>query len=175
MTQFTVAQSLRRSNKLKGRYAELSQRAAASVSYEAGKKPAFDFKSTRTAMAEIREELIKLKAARDQANAVTTITVDDKRMSLAEAVRRLQELRGEITWVSNLVIRSGTERSAELDWDESLGRQVRRTREVTMSSELNEVDRATELEALRDRFERLNDAVEAANHRTLLATVEPEA
>lgn len=168
MAQLTISQGLRRVKKCKGRLAELTARAAASVSYEAANKPPFDFSATRTEVAKVREELIELEAGIARANATATIAVDDRRMTLAEAIRRLQELKAEMAWLSQLALRAGTERVADTEWDEASQRSVRRTREVLWVSELSEPERAAELESLRDHFERLNDAVEAANHRTAI-------
>ncbi len=166
MAQLTISQGLRRVKKCKGRLAELTARASASVSYEAGKKPSFDFKATRAEVAKVRAELVGLEAAIARANATATVSVDGKSVTLAEAIRWLQEFKAEMAWLPQLVLRTGTERTPDVEWDENLGRQVRRSREVVWTSELSEPDRAAELESLRDRFERLNDAVETANHRT---------
>jgi len=174
-TSLTVSQALRRVKKCKGRMAELTQRAAGVVSYEAGKKPDFDFKVLRGEVASVREELVTLEAAVAKANALATVSFEGRHVTVAEAIRRLQELKAEMAWVSNLHLRSGTERQGEAEWDEELGRSVRRSREVTYVSELSEPGRVAELDALRDRFERLNDAVERQNHTTLVDWQEPSA
>jgi uncharacterized coiled-coil protein SlyX len=162
----TISQGLRQIKRLKGRMAELTARAAASVSYEAGKKPPFEFGNTRADLDKVREQLVRLEAAVARANATTDIQSEDRTMSLAEAIRRLQEIRAEIAWLTGLTLRQGTERKYENDWDEEAHRHVRRTQEVTYESCLTEPKRAEQIDALRNRFEALNDAVEAANHRT---------
>lgn len=172
--EMTIAQALRRVKKFKGRMAELTARAASVVSYEAARKPQFDFRKLRDEIAGVREGLVGLEAAVAKANATTTVKVgDDKEMTIAEAIRRLQELKAEMAWLSSLQLREGTENRPEFDWDEAAGRQVRRNREVLWQTELREPDRVAELDALRDRFERLNDAVEAANHKTPVDWTEP--
>jgi hypothetical protein len=175
MTALTVSQSLRRVKKLKGRMAELTARAHGVVSYEAGKKPNFEFKALRVEIAKVREDLVTLEAAVAKANAVTVISVDESRMTIAEAIRRLQELKAEMSWVSSLQIREGVERHADMEWDDQTDRPVRRTREVTHISDLKETEKVAEIDELRDRFERLNDAVERANHVTTVEWKEPSA
>lgn len=162
----TIAQGLRAIKRLKGRMAELTNRAATSVSYEAGKKPPFDFKATRQEVDEVRERLVRLEAEVARANATTEVNYEDRIMSLAEAIRRLQETKAEIAWLTGLHLRSGTERSHENEWDDESHRNVRRLVEVTYEAALTEPERVGQVDALRNRFEALNDVVEAANHRT---------
>ena len=166
MSRMNIAQALRRIKKLKGRMGELTARASASVSYEVGKKPAFDFRSTRDEVAVSRVELVTLEASVARANAATEIECDDARMTLAEAIRRLQECKAEMTWLGQLSLRSGVEKRTERDYDDVTGRTVLVKHETEYAADLSEVARAAEVETLRGRFERLNDAVEAATHRT---------
>ncbi len=166
MPNLTISQGLRRIKKIKGRVAELKGRASMSVSYETSKKPVFDFKATRDELAKAKEELIRLEAAVAVANATARITFEERDMFLAEAVRRLQELKDDISWLPQLHVREGAEQSQDNEWDEERGRHVRIAREVIWATELKEIDRVHEIESLRDRFERLNDLVEQANHRT---------
>jgi hypothetical protein len=172
--KMNIAQALRRIKKLKGRMGELSARAAASVSYDVTRKPAFDFRKTRDEVAVIREELVTLEASVARANAGAEIECDDKRLTLAEAIRRLQECKAEMAWLGQLGLRSGIERRQERDYDEATGRSVLVKHETEYAADLSEVERAAEIETLRGRFERLNDAVEAANHRTPVDWREPE-
>ncbi len=168
MSHMNIAQGLRRIKKLKGRMGELTTRASTSVSYDVRKKPAFDFQATRSEIAGIREELVTLEASLARANAVTEITCGEAHMTLAEAIRRLQEYKAEMSWLASLLLRAGVEERTERGYDEGTGRStvVKITNEY--AADLTEVDRAAEIETLRGRFERLNDAVEAANHRTPL-------
>ncbi len=162
----TIAQALRRIKKLKGRMAELTARAAGSVSHLVDKKPAFDFQATRQEIGTVREELIKLEAAVTRANATAKVEYDGRAMTISEAVRRLQEIKAEIAWLAQLSLREGTEVRQDVDYDALTGRNVVRKIETTFVTALAETQRVAEIDALRDRFERLNDAVESANHRT---------
>ena len=91
-------------------------------------------------------------------------------MTLAEAIRRLQEIKSEISWLTGLQLREGTERMADgHDWDEDgYGRRVpvAKHREVTHVTDLTEPERVEQIDKLKTAFERLNDAVEARNHNT---------
>lgn len=165
-TPRTIAQGLRRVKQLKCSVKEHESRATQSVSYEAGKPPKFSFKAEREARAKAQDDLVRLESAIAVANATTRIEAEGRRMTLAEAIRRLQELKANIVFVTGLQLTDGTREEASRDWDDTLGREIRRTRQVTHTTDLSVTDRVAEIEALRARFESLNDVVEAANHRT---------
>jgi hypothetical protein len=163
----TISQSLRSIKRLKGQMAELSQRASECVSHEAGKQPHFAFAETRTKMDTIREDLVLLESAVAIANATTTIRVEDRSMTIAEAIRRLQEVKSEISWLTGLQLKEGTERVSDgFDWDEMSHRRTPQMREVTHVTALHEPERVAQIDALKERFERINDAIETANHVT---------
>lgn len=168
MTKLTVSQGLRRIKKLKGAMAEHGQRASQSVSYVQGSKPVFDFASERAKRTAAQDELVRLEAAVAQANAMTSIPVDGKEMTMAEAIRRLQELKADMAWIAALPLREETVNESYYEYDEGTGRNVPRTRSITHVSDLSLVGRVAEIDALRERFDRLNDALETANHRTEL-------
>lgn len=173
MANLTIAQSLRRIKKCKGRIAELKTRAMQSVSFTDDKKPTFDFKATREELAAAKEELIGLESAVAVANATTSVAFEGKELTLAQAIRRLQELKDEMSWLPQLCIREGVERTSDVEWDPEKDRQVRVTREVRWQTSLTELERVAEIDKLRDMFERLNDLVETANHRTEVAWTGP--
>lgn len=166
MAHLTISQSLRRIKKCKGRIAELKVRAGQSVSFTDEKAPTFNFKAVREELAAAKEELVCLEAAVAVANATTRINCEGKEMTLAEAIRRLQEFKDGMSWLPQLCIREGVERTSDVEWDLEKERQVRVTREVRWQTGLTELERVAEIESLRERFERLNDLVETANHRT---------
>jgi len=174
MSEFTISQGLRRIKKLKGRMAELSQRAATSVSYDVKKAPAFRFNDVCQQIAGVREELVTLEGAVAAANATNTVAFDGRDVTLAEAIRRLQECKAEISFVSGLRLREGVvEEGVDYVYDEHLSRHAQRPKEVTYQTDLKEPERVAQIEALRERFDRLNDAVETANHRTTIAWSPP--
>lgn len=161
-----IAQGLRRIKQLKGQMAELTARAASVVSYQQDKEPDFKFDDVRGEIVTVREELIGLEAAVARANATTIIEVDGKRMTIAEAIRRLQEAKAEKAWLAGLRLRYGTEETSKVDYDTETGRPVRRKETVVWVSRLTEPNRVELQRQLQDRFDRVNDAVETANHRT---------
>ncbi|MDO8617632.1 MAG: hypothetical protein Q7N87_01930 [Candidatus Uhrbacteria bacterium] len=162
----TISQGLRRVKQLKGQMAEFGSRAAACVSYEESQKPVWAFGETREKLRTTREQLVTLEAAIARANATATVEIDGKRMTIAEAVRRLQETKAEIVWLQGLRLTEGVEKRRESEYDEATGRSVPRVTEVVHKTELKEVDRVADVERLRNYFDRLNDAVETANHMT---------
>lgn len=174
-SNLTISQSLRRISFLKGKLNELSGRAAASVSYVAGKKePTFDFDETRDALEKAREELLQLEASVARANAMTRIDWKDRKVTLAEAIRRLQEFKGQIAWFNGLPIREGSEESTEPVYDELTGRHIRQKVTTVYVTKLTERQHVAEVDRLKDEFQALNTLVEAANHRTEVDWCQPE-
>ncbi|OGL74154.1 hypothetical protein A3E39_04205 [Candidatus Uhrbacteria bacterium RIFCSPHIGHO2_12_FULL_60_25] len=170
MSNLTISQGLRLVKKLKGQLAEVTGRAQGAVSFDVKSKPVFPFADQVRQRDEARERLVTLEAAVARANATTEVTFGGRAMTLAEAIRRLQELKGDIGFFQGLTIREGTVRQgSEYEWDTALQRQVSRPVEVTYETSLKEVDRVAKVQALRDEFDGLNDAVETANHRTPIA------
>lgn len=174
VSNLTIAQALRLVKKLKGKLAELSSRASASVSYVKDKEPAFRFEATRGELKLVREKLIQVEAAVAVANATTTIDQNGVIMTLAEAIRNLQELKADMAWLQKLNLRSGKEVTHERDYHPETGRLITDKVETEYISDLTEVERAKELDELQDRFDKLNDLVETANHRTPVDWSDPK-
>jgi len=168
-----IAQALKKINKIKGRMGELTKQAVASVSHLEGKEPTFGFNETCKEIEQTRERLLTLQSAVAIANATTRITVEGKSMLLAEAIRRKDELQGEISWLKTLPIRENVEQSPEDVWSEASNRYVRQNREVKYVSAMSEKDRVLKIRDLDDRFEVLNTAIDVANGRTLVKWSEP--
>lgn len=167
MKKGTISMGLRRIKTLKGKMAELSVRAAACVSYTQDKAPTFDFDECSVAMEKVREELLRLESSVARANALTEIEISSgRKVTLTEAIRRLQELKGQIDWLKKLPIRDGSEEAYEPDYDEETGRSIRRKVKIVWITKLSEKSRVQKVDALKDEFERLNTLVESANHRT---------
>lgn len=164
----TISQALRRVKFLKGRMAELSKRAAESVSYPAEHKPPLEFSASHDELAKVRKELVKLETALTCANTKATVEWDGQAIVLAEAVRWLQEYKAEVAWLQGLQLKAGTFRTPTREWDEESGHHVFGKVEATFVSDLSEVDRVRQVDELRDRFARLNDVVETANHHVMV-------
>jgi hypothetical protein len=169
----TISQGLRKLKKLKGLLAEAQARATQSTSWADEAKPVFDFAAERAKRAELQDEIVRIETGIARANALTRITVEDREMPIAEAIRRLQELKADLAWLPTLNLRAGTEKSVEYDYDEVTGRNVPRTKSVVYTAVMSQPERVVEIQALRDRFDVINDALETANHRTLIE-VEPK-
>ncbi len=162
--KMTIAQALRRIKKLKGQIAEHEQRAKVGVSYDQTKAPAFRFKEAVDAMFAIQDEVVALEARVAVANATGTITDGDKELSLALAIRTLQELKGRIAFLKGLHLRNEVVKDRTNDWDDTEMKHISRVTETTFVSDLSEKDRDAQVKALQDRFEVLNNAVEDVNH-----------
>lgn len=165
----TIAQALRRIKKLKGQIAEHSTRAQQGVSYIQGKTPAFSFREAVLALNAARNEMLDLESRVAVANAKKTVTDSSgTKLTLAHAIRQLQELKGQIAFLRGLNLRAETVRERETEWNDDQMKNLTRFTEVTYVSDLNEQDRDREVKLLQDQFETLNNAVEEANHTVLV-------
>lgn len=163
--KITIAQALRRVKKLKGQIAEHMARAQQSVSYEKDKVPAFRFNEEVLAMKGAQNEMVDLQARIAIANAKATVMFDGEDYSHSEAIRILQEMKGEIAFLRSLSLRSETVKNREQDFDEGKGTYVTRVTETTFVSDLSERERDTQVKTLQNAFEHLNNAIEDHNHK----------
>ena len=166
--KMTIAQALRRVKKLKGLIAEQSTRVRQGVSYVSTEVPAFRFEDEMKAFISTTEEMVVLESQIAVANALTMVTDGSTQISLARAIRMLQELKGTIALYQVLNLKSGVEKVRTNDWDDALDRSVSRVEEVTRVSDLTEQDRDKIVKYMKDRFEALNNAVEDANHASFV-------
>jgi hypothetical protein len=170
MTEMTISQALRRMKKLKGQIAEHLDRATRAVSYAEKSPPAFDFAKCMEAAGAVRAELVALDAAVAVANATTELEFDGARMPLVQAVKTLQELKGQITWVKALPVQAQAEIVVETTEYAEVNGDYKHVRvEKKHMCALPEAKRAELTASLQDRFDRLNDAVETKNHRAAIA------
>ena len=163
--KITIAQALRRVKKLKGQIAEHTVRAQQSVSYEKDKVPAFRFNEEVLAKKGAQNEMVDLQARIAIANAKATVMFDGETYSHSEAIRILQELKGEIAFLHSLNLRNETVKSREQDWDDVKNAYVSRTTETVFVSDLSERERDTQVKTLQNAFEQLNNAIEDHNHK----------
>lgn len=168
MSKQTIAQALRRVKKLKGQIAEHTQRAQAGVSYLSTAVPAFRFNDEMAALKSDQEEMVDLESRIAVANATATVTDGAETINLAKAIRRLQEIKGQIAFLKGLHLRSETVRTREQDWSDEKATYITRFVDMTFVSDLTEKDRDQQVKALQDRFETLNNAVEDSNHSVLV-------
>jgi hypothetical protein len=168
MSEQTISQALRQVKKLKGRLAEATSRAAGAVSHVEGQTPAFTFNQSLEQANKLRADLISLVSQIRVTNALTTIEHNGKKLTLTEAVAKLEDLKGEIAWFKGLPVKA-QDHTNETDWSYESGQRVQVT--VRWTCHFPEAKRAAEVERLQDIFDRLNDAVERANHATVLRPV----
>jgi len=165
----TIAQALRRIKKLKGQIAEHSTRAQQGVSYVQGKTPAFRFAEAVNALRTARQEMLDLEARVALANAKKTVTnALGNKITLAQAIRQLQEWKGDIAFLRRLNLRSEIVREREQNWDEEQMKHITRVMEVAYVSDLTEQERDVQIKSFQDAFEDLNNLVEEANHTVLV-------
>ena len=162
----TISQALRRIKKLKGELAVHLTRAASSNTFKAGEDPAFRFGPMMELAHTAREELIRLETQVACTNAQTMIGKDSP-ITLTEATKRLRELKSQLSWYESLNCREQTETtSKEVDYDhDGPGRHYVTT---VWLCDMPVAKKATRVTELQESFDRLNDAVETANHRTEL-------
>lgn len=167
--KITIAQALRRIKKLKGQIAENSTRAQQGVSYVKDKAPAFSFREAVLALNVARNEMLDLESRVAVANAKKTITdTSGTKLTLAHAIRQLQELKGQIAFLRGLNLRDEVVREKETEWSDDQFKNLIRINEVVYVSDLSEQDRDREVKLLQDQFETLNNTVEEANHTVLV-------
>lgn len=164
----TIAQALRRVKKLKGQVAEHTSRATMGVSYDSTKVPAFRFEAEMVALAGAKEEMVELESRIAVANALNKVKDDSEEITLAKAIRRLQEIKGDIAHLKSLSLRAETVRNKEQEWSDEHLKHITHVTEVTFVSDLTEQLRDAKVKALQNRFEVLNNAVEDANHTVLV-------
>ncbi len=177
----TISQGLRKTKKLKNQLTELLARAAGAVSHPEKNAPAFEFVASTLEAEKVRSSLVALETSIAIANATTVVELDadlravlslESDPVLAMAVRLLQELKGRIVWTKGLAVQARTSTtSSEPEYQMTAeGYRHVMVEKVTLCA-LPEPEKAALVNGLQDRFDRLNDAVETTNHRTVLATV----
>ncbi len=170
MAELTISQAIRKVNDIKGRLAKNHANASSSVLYLVKEQPAYSFKTELESAENHGRELLRLPTAIAVANATTHLEWEGKKIRLAYAVRRLEELKGQIKWYETLVVSAQSKKVDETyDYMVVAGsndgpQRVKIERE--WKCELPEADRAKLVQKLQDEFNRLNDQVETVNHRT---------
>jgi hypothetical protein len=168
MSNMTIAQALRRIKNLKGQISENESRAKVGVSYDATKVPAFRYKEAVQTMFATQDEMVALESRVAIANATSTVQDGEQAVTMANAVRTLQELKGRIAFLKGLHLKNETVKDRTNDWDDVEMKHVSRVTETTFVSDLTEQDRDQQVKALQSRFETLNNVVENANHQVMV-------
>ena len=181
METMTISQALRRIKKLKGELKTHQDRSLASAVYKEGEEPAFEFDKSLNALADTRNLLLHLEAAVAVANAANKITLTGKarnpdgsivdttrQVTLAFAIRALQELKAEIAFFQSLptkVLPKAEITERERNYDDDGKIRMIETK-YTQICKLPEANKAATVAALQARFDEINDSLETANHKT---------
>ncbi len=173
-SEMTISMGLRKVSRLKGDLAKSTARAAEVVSWSEDHVPSWKFEEVMAGRKLEREMLITLETAIARANALTVIEFRGRKLTLTEAIRRLQELKGERPFYERLNIRTVPEERTEYGLDKE-GRGVHITKKVVWVSAISVVERDALVRGLADEFEELNGLVERANHSTVLEWLDPAA
>lgn len=166
--KMTIAQALRRIKNLKGQISENQERARLGVSYETTKIPAFLYREAVELMFSIQDEMIGLESRVAIANAKATVQSEGTEVTMAFAIRTLQELKGRIAFLKGLHLRNETVKERSNDWDDVEMKHIARVTETIYVSDLTEQERDQQVKALQKRFEALNNDVENANHQVMV-------
>ena len=168
MTELTISQALRYSNKLKNQISETRTRAFGSLNHKSGEPTAFSFNEMLEKSEKLSDELADLQGKLAVANAITTFEYKEDRITLAHAVKILQELKGQIAWLKSLpCLANESVTTTDSQWDDDNSKYVKQ--QITTLCSLPEADRAEMVDNLQDEFDSLNGAVEALNQTTKLS------
>ena len=165
MSELTISQALRNAARLKGKLAEYRARAASSVTYRALSKPAYNFDSTLKQIESARSELIVLESRIAITNSLTKVEFGGKEITLVQAVKLLQEFKGELAWLKGLNVRA-SEKTHDNEVVYLKGEHT--TQQVDVTCDLPEAKRADRVDEVQSSFDALNDLVEKKNHETPL-------
>lgn len=165
MSELTISQGLRQVARIKGKLVEYKARAAASVSYKRDEKPAYQFSSMMEKIASSREQLVVLESRIAVTNAMTTIDSGSAKITLARAIKQLQEYKDELAWLKTLVVRASDEtKESEVRYASPGHVSV----DVVYVCDFPEAKRSDRSDVVQAAFDALNDAVERKNHETPL-------
>src|SRR5512135_1051610 len=171
MPRMTISQGLRAVADLKNKIKHHKEHAHSGLVYYDKSPPAFKFSTEMEGAATARQEMLRLQAAIAVANATTEIEWQGKKMLIVQAVRHLEELRDQLSWLDSIEHMVLDQESVEEDnyENELVGGQWQRVnRPKKKMCALPKADRFKLHQKLQEEHNRLNDAVEAANHQTLL-------
>lgn len=164
-TMTTISQALRQAARLKNQISEWQNRAQNSLIFVEGTSPPFDFIEMSNNAEQCAAKLSALKAKIAIANATTRLVYKDKTLALVEAIAVLQELKGRISWLKQLPVKSAiTTCSTTRVWSDELDKTVEKSIQTTCC--LPEYQRSLVVDELQDQFDELNSLIEEKNQVT---------
>jgi hypothetical protein len=177
--KMTLAQGLRLCKKLKGEIAKQAKRIEYALVYDAEKLPTFTYEEAMKGHAAAQARLVRASTEMACANALTKVDWEGG-ICLAQAIRLLQELKGDLTrhqaylHTPLLNAKEITYEKDEPYYEEAAGphgvqnlQKIRRIK-VRRICNLTMKDCEARIEELQAQFEKLNNLVEKANHQTLI-------
>lgn len=165
----TLSQALRLAKRLRGKISILQSRASASVSHKSEDTPAFSFQAVMEELVSARLDLVILESRIGVTNAVTKVEYEGRKLPILMAVRELQETKAYIAFLNALPVRAQAETSDETQT--YVGDGVYRASKVPWKCHLPESLRVQAVDKAQATFDRVNDAVESANHVTQLVQI----
>jgi hypothetical protein len=166
MSDLTISQALRNVARLKGKMVEYTARANGAVTYRADTRPAFAFGAMVEKMSVVRSELIQLETRIAVTNATVRIDVKGAKITLVQAIKQLQEYKGELAWLKGLNSKPATTTN-ESEVVYANGGHA--TQSYAVTCDLPEAQRVDRMDEVQASFDALNDLVEKKNHETPLA------
>ncbi len=168
----TIAQALRRKKDLAGTIAQLETRARGAAQWEGDEAPEVSYESLMDRRAAAVSELVSLRARVARANATTSIRLEDgKSVTLTEAVILHTELKGLIAFLGKVPTQAKackvTVRN-EVAYDEETGGRKAVRIESKACVALTETAKVEQIEMLQQKLRSIDDALQDANHTTLL-------
>ncbi len=168
MNKLNISQALRYASKLKNQISETRTRAFGSLNHEAGEPTAFSFNEMLEKSEKLSDELANLQGKLAVANAINTINYKEETLTLAHAVKILQELKGRIAWLKSLpCLANESVTTTDSQWDDDSSKYIKQ--QITTLCCLPEADRAELVDNLQEEFDSLNGAIEAMNQTTKLS------
>lgn len=171
-----LSEALRVRKQLKSNLKKFSERFVKNVSYLSDKEPEFSFTDDLESYRKTTAELVSLEAKIAKANALRTVKVPDNwleriftdQISLAEAIRWCSEIKSEITLIKSLYLRSGSEKSRELIWDDKTDKSVYREKEDIWISKMTEKQKDETISLLEELFSSMDRVIERVNNSSTI-------
>lgn len=169
--RMTMGAAIRRIKQIQGEMDELVKQANTSACWAEGKEPPFKLEEIMKTRNALCDELIELKTALAKANATSIVRgVKDEsgnERSPSYWIKFLAEIKASLKLVSELPIRDrvlDTTVTREMEWNELKSEHVYVSKTQSFYSAMTRPEQVVLIKKLRDRFQVVNDALEAHNH-----------
>lgn len=157
-----IATGLREIKRVKGEIARWTARFAQSNVFSDNEPRAYVSDEAAERLTILRQEIVRLKSQVAIANATNSISIGGARITLAEAIFRLAEIKGSITMYSTMPALAAPTTVTTTERYTSDGIQDVEVTQYCTYTIRQKDELVLELE---NRFRELNAVLEAANHR----------